>query len=98
MCRELWNAGADGCNQVLRIAAEMPAHCAHSLFDDALDRATPACVKNSNRAALFVDDDHRNAIGCLYGDEQPGSIGDEPVARERVLGHVLEMMGIHVMN
>ena len=70
------NAGTDRGFEIARIGAEAAVHFAHSFFDDALDGAAPSGMKNADRVALCVDQNHRQAVGGLNAKQQAGSRGN----------------------
>jgi hypothetical protein len=87
------NAGSDGGQEVARFSVEPAAHLADAFFDDSLDGSTPSGVKGAHGPIFPVNEDDRQAIGSLHGEQKAGSIGDQAIAGDWRVGGA-----IHAMN
>jgi len=66
------NSWADGSLEIARTSTKVEPHLPYAFFDDPLDGSAPTGVKNSDGPALRVNEDDREAIGGLDGQQKPG--------------------------
>ena len=57
----------------------MHLHGANGFGDDAGESAAPTRVNGGDGALLGVDQEDRNAVGGLHGEEEARSIGDQTI-------------------
>lgn len=74
------DAGADGGEKVARVGAEVHLHGADGFGGDAGKGAAPASVDGGDGAFFGVDEEDRDAVGGLDGQEEAGTVGDAGVA------------------
>src|SRR5580704_9205555 len=79
------NSGTDRSLQIAWSRTEAAMHLAHPFFDNALQCAAPSGVKYANRAVLWINQNHGQAVGRLNAEQQAGSCGDQPVTGEGLL-------------
>ena len=53
---------------------------ADGFFEDAGERAAPACMYSGDDALSGIDEEDGNAVGGLDGEEKAGSFGERGVA------------------
>ena len=86
-----WADGrTDGSEKMRRVAAKFELHAANGFLGDAGERAAPASVNGGNGAFLGIDDQDRDAIGGLYGEEKAGAIGSGGVSSAGIHGLLME--------
>ncbi len=88
----LLDARTNGRHQIARIAPKTAPHFAHAFFDNAFDRAAPACMKNSDCTTPSIYHDDWKAIGSLYRQQQFRNVGDHPVADQRLIRNRSNLM------
>jgi hypothetical protein len=76
----LANSGTDGYEQVVRPAGESRLHVLDSPSGNPLRGPTPAGVDGSYSAMARIDDENRDAVGGLNGDEPSWGVLDEGIA------------------
>src|SRR3974390_1971767 len=84
------NGRADGGEEIRRLAAVFEMHPADGFFGDAGESATPASVDRGDRASFGIDEEDRDAIGSLDGEEEAGSVGGGGVALAWMRGGIGE--------
>ena len=75
----LRDAGADGGDEIFRLAAEFEAHATDAALYDALEGAAPAGVEDGNGFAAGVGNHDGDAVGGLDAEENGGAVGHEAV-------------------
>ena len=88
----------DGGLQVTRTRAKMTEHLAHTLLHDSLDGAAPAGMEDADGVMLRIHQNDWEAVSSLDGNEQAGRTGDQAIARERLLGNVIDAVNDVGMN
>ena len=76
----------DGRSEIAGASAETAIHLAHAFFHDTFHRPAPARMKDSNRLALCVHQNHRQAIGRENCQQNTRGLRDQAVAGECGLG------------
>ena len=71
------NARAKRRNHILRARPKFHLHPAEGFCRDAAQRAAPACMNRGDRPVLRIRQQHGNAIGGLYAEQ------DAALAREK---------------
>ena len=66
--------------------AELAPHLANTFFHNPRHRSSPAGMKRADNAALGIGHQDGNAVSGLDRQKQAGSVGDEAVAGERLVG------------
>src|SRR2546430_931878 len=73
--------------KVFCVAAELRPHRPHTFLHDALHRAPPSCMECADSSFLYVDQQDRNAVGSLDGEQDSRQVGDQSISREiNILG------------
>lgn len=86
------DARADGGEDVARICAEMHLHLADGFGGDASKSATPARMDGGDGALFRIDEEDRDAVGGLHGEEKARAIGDGGVATAGIEWGVVKEM------
>lgn len=68
------DGGADGSQEIGGLAAELELQTADGFLGDAGEGAAPAGVDGGNGALFRIDEEYRDAIGGLDGEEKAGAI------------------------
>jgi hypothetical protein len=67
------NRGTDGGQEIGGLAAEFESHAANGFLGDAGEGAAPTGVDGGNGALFRIDEEYRDAIGGLDGEEEAGA-------------------------
>lgn len=73
------DAGADGGYEVARVGGEVHLHGTNGFGDDAGERAAPTGVNGGDGALFRVDQEDRNAVSGLHGEEEARTIGHQSI-------------------
>ena len=68
------DGGADGGHEIGGLGAEFELHTADGFLGDPGEGAAPASVNGGNCMFFRIDDEYRNAIGCLDAKEETGAV------------------------
>ncbi len=86
------NGGADGGEEVGRVALELHLHLADGFDEDAGEGASPAGVDGGDGALFRVNKENGDAVGGLDGEEEGGAVGDGRVSLAGFGGRSVEKM------
>src|ERR1700682_2675578 len=87
------NSRPDRGIDVTRQRPKIAPHFSDTFFNNALERAPPTGVENSNSFLLNIHQDDRQTIGGPYTQQHPRSFREQTIACELFLGRL-----VHTMN